>query len=250
MHVFVDASGDSGTQGKGERWLVIAGVADTGAPGALDARLADVRRRSPYPDDRPVHFASRPHMFKRGALEAICQEEWTAFVVASETTEIRANSALGLAVPQTHYNYALKYVLERASQLAAIAGEPLEFTIEEYGGFSLDSFLTYLRRAKRSSRIDLMEWSVVDESRINVVAKDEEHRPSVADGVAHAVFRALTPEGPFDVLEDAYLRIIGDHLWRWRGGSALRRGFTFMPTSLEDALLKEYGASITDVVAG
>lgn len=248
--MFVDASGDSGTRGRGSRWLVIAGVADTGLPGALESRLAQIRSRSRYPDDKPIHFTGRPHDYKRGVLEVLADEAWVTFVVASDTTAIREDAERGLAVPQTHYNYAMKYVLERASQFARACNEDLTFTIEQSGNFSLDAFVAYVRRLRSSEQaVDWMDWSVVDERRITEAAKSGEHRLSVADGVVHAFYRALTPEREFGHYEDAYARIVSPHLWRHPNGSALRRGITFMPTSLQATYLDQF-PWIEEIAAG
>ena len=102
------------------------------------------------------------------------------------------------------------YVSYYASQIAAAAGEPLDFTIEESGNFDLGAFLFHVGNARRTTTaVDIMDWSVVDESRIRTAKKREEHRLSVADGIAHAFFRALTPEGPFDQPEHSHQRNYG-----------------------------------------
>lgn len=242
MKVYVDASGDSGTKGKGTRWLVIAAAADFSTNGELADCLQSLRVQSPHPDELPIHFTGRAHVYKRAVLEGVMQHDWIGIVVASDTRDVRQATDFGLAIPQRHYNYAMSYVLERASQLAKSRGEDLEFIIEEAGNFNDQSFkeyVTHIRDFPRSP--DHMAWDVVDIDRIYAVPKQSEHLLSVADGLAHSFYLALEPDRTWQSLEPYYARIVAPKLWCWpQTRTALRKGFTFMPTPQTTRLLAEY----------
>ena len=69
-------------------------------------------------------------------MDLMCQGEWTALVVGSDTSRIRDGSYLRRPVYQ--YNYALRYLLERASRMASSRNEPLTVTIEARRNFDLE----------------------------------------------------------------------------------------------------------------
>lgn len=239
MDVLVDFSGDPGVQGKGVRWLVIAAVADL-SNGSLATRLEAVRKKSRYPDGKPISLKGKPHDYKRGVIHELLNESWISFVAAADTVQVRDGS--GLAVPQKNINYAMKYVMERASQLAKeIGDDSLTVRIEQAGNFNTSAFRDYIARMQhRPPQVDFMEWSVVDPQRIIELAKEDDHRLSVADVVAHSAWTALTPDPEWGHCEACYLEWVAPRLARWSNGAPLRKGFVFLPTSLQDQYLGEF----------
>lgn len=239
MDVLVDFSGDSGVMGRGTRWLVISAVCDLAGDGSIEACLSAIREQSKYPTERPVHLKGRPHNYKKAVVERLADLDWTSITVASDSTAIAQTS--GLAVPQRHMNFAMKYVLERASRVAAGRGEALTFILEEAGNFDVASFREYVRRLRaRPPVVDLMAWETVDPDRILVRQKTEDHRLSAADAVSHAFWSALTPDPDWGLLESTYVRTLASRLWRAPDGLALRAGFTFMPTTRSRDFLEEF----------
>lgn len=102
LTVYVDESGDAGTLGRGTRWLVLAGVAETGERAALRQTLADIGVRLGQQSPSAVHFAHiRNASVQHAALATLANEDFTAIVVACDTTRVRRED--GLAEPSVHY---------------------------------------------------------------------------------------------------------------------------------------------------
>jgi len=236
---YVDESGDEGTIGHGSRWLVFACILDTtdsfsdslGSFVELAAKKISRQRQKRLP-----HFAKLSHADKRGVLELFIQADWDAVVVATDTTIVRDGSAL--AKPSYQYNYALRYVLERASQRAALAEEELTFIIERRRNFDLAGFRDYVRRL-RDLDSTRMAWHVVSEDRLLEASCAQIPELCFADGVAHAMFKAIEPDADWKHYELAYAEIVRRHLWR-RNGALLGSGLTFMPTLGTAQFLREY----------
>jgi hypothetical protein len=241
LTVYVDESGDAGTLGRGTRWLVLAGVAETGAPGALRNTLVDIAQRLRQEGPLAVHFSRiRNASVQHAALATLANEDFTTIVVASDTRRVRLGD--GLAEPNVQYRYALKLLFERASQLAAHRGCQLDFVVEASGHFDVEAFRQYLLRSKgRPSPQDRTIWDVVDISRVRTISKNGELLLSAADGVSYAFLRALEPPPGWNVATPQLAELFQRHLWTGRLGSrVLHNGLTFVPTPETPAFLREY----------
>ena len=213
MHIYVDESGDQGTQGRGSRWLVLAGIVDMSCGDVLLARVQLAKHLLHKQTRRLPHFQKiKKHRDKRGVLEIFSQTKWDALVVASETIEIPSESWLDK--PSYQYNYAMRYLLERASRYADLVKEPLHFIIEESGDFDLEAFREYVRhlRSDPTTR-NHMFWEVVSEEHIVTATRDQRPLLCVADGTAHAFYKALEPEPIWGHHEIAYADAVSAHLW-------------------------------------
>ena len=240
LTVRVDESGDAGTGGKGTRWLVLAAIAETGEPGELSAAVEEIRHRLGLSSAAALHFSRiRRASDRYGAYLALARAPFSAVVVAADSHATYPDS--GLNEPAVYYRHALKFVLERASQLAAAQERMLEFVIEEAGHFSLPEFHDYLRRIRMSaSSRDRTDWDVVDIDLIRTARKDEDLLLGVADGVAHAFFRALEPMPAWESAMPIYGDMLQPHLWRGpTGDRVLGNGFTLLPTRVQDSRLRE-----------
>lgn len=241
LTVYVDESGDAGTLGRGTRCLALAGVAETGEPGALRDTLVDIakllRRAAPF----AVHYSRiKNASVQLAALTTLANEDFTAIVVASDSTRIRPGT--GLAEPNVHYRYALKLLFERASQLAAQRGSQLDFVIEASGHFDVEAFRQYLLRARsRPGPDDRTKWEVVDISRVRTSPKHGELLLRAADGVSYAFLRALEPPRGWSVATPQLAEPFQRHMWRGMSGSrVLHNGLAFLPTPETPSFLREY----------
>jgi hypothetical protein len=114
--------------------------------------------------------------------------------------------------------------------------------IEESGRFNVGEFIGYMRKlqARDDPRIT---WSRFDPGSIVTRRKREEPLLCIADGLAHAGFKALEPDRRWGQCETAYLLgTVRDQLWQGPAGDrSLRKyGFVLMPTNERGAFQKEY----------
>lgn len=240
LTVRVDESGDAGTGGRGTRWLVLGAAAETGAPGELLSSVEAIRQRLGMSGAAALHFSRiRRAKDQYGAYLTLAHAPFDAIVVAADSHAIFPDS--GLIEPTVHYRYTLRFVLERASQIALEKGQMLELVVEESGHFELSSFQEYVRRIRASaSHRDQIAWDVVDIDLIRTARKDEDLLLGVADGVAHAYFRALEPMLAWATAMPIYGDMLQPRLWR--GPTAdriLGNGLTLLPTKKRDAYLGE-----------
>ena len=240
----MDESGDPGTGGRGTRWLVLAAAAETGAPGELLSSIEAINVQRGRSADALLHFAHiRSAAAKHAAYVSLSQAPFTTIVVASDTRTTRGGRTFGRGNPQFHYRYALRYVLERASQMAWNSGRELEFVIEESSHFDLEAFRDYvdLLRTRSVGRDSDMRWDVIASERIRTASKSEDSLLGVADGVAHAYFLALERDQRSRLVMPTYGDMLQPRLWRGPAdGPILRSGFTFIPSSETGRYLLEF----------
>lgn len=240
LTVRVDESGDAGTGGRGTRWLVLGAAVEIGERGQLSDHVETIRQRLGIKGAAALHFSRiRRAKDQYGAYLTLSRAPFDAIVVAADSHAIFPDS--GLTEPAVHYRYALRFVLERASQIAMAKGRMLEFVVEESGHFELSSFQEYVRRMRASSLpVDRIEWDVVDVDLIRTARKDEDLLLGVADGVAHAYFRALEPMPAWGTVMPIYGDMLQPRLWRGPAADRiLGNGLTLLPTKKRDAYLVE-----------
>lgn len=238
MWLYVDESGDEGTDGRGSKWLVFGAAAGIGSTADLAALVAAAGKKISRGGPRLPHFTDMTHRDKIGVLDLYQQGQWEALVVASDTSRIRPGSYLRR--PNYQYNYALRHLLERASQHAAQAHEQLAVVIESRRNFDLADFQRYIGMLRGRSDPHF-DWGAFDEARISVSQKTNEPLLCVADGVAHAMFKALEPDPEWGHYEMAYAERVRPKLWRGpNADTLLDNGLTLMPISAEAAFRVQY----------
>ena len=186
-----------------------------------------------------IHFKDLTHPAKKGILNLLKQADWEGLVVASDTTKPYASS--WLTRPEYQYNYALRYVIERITQYAAAIGETIdEIAIEHRRNFDIDGFRAYLTRLRARSDPHF-QWGVFDVARVVVKKKAQEPRLCLADGLAHAGFKALEPDRAWGHYETSYLDLVLDKLWQGPNGGLLHQhGFVLMPTAQWESFASQY----------
>ena len=240
MIAYVDESGDLGTRGRGSRWFVLgcAAIKDADAAATREAvkEGADIAGQ---PDPGRLHFTSMSHDNKMGTLELLADAPWTGIIVASDTTKIHPRSAL--ADPTYHYNYTARYMIERVSRLAAEVNEPATVYFERRKGAEFSKFLRYIEILQ--SRGDLVfESARLTIDRIMEMPKGNDPLLCVADGLAHACFRALEPDRRWKRLERSYLNALLPRIWRGPSNAPdiHRWGMTLTPTRRRESFMEEH----------
>lgn len=242
MRVYVDESGDTGTNGKGSRWLVFGCVLvskdhDTEVRRTLEDAETNLKQRG---KKWKIHFSNYKHTDKIGVLNLLCACDWHAIVVASDTTKIKDGSQL--ENPTSHYNYALRYAIERITRYAKDLNERIdELIIEQRGNFKIDDFRQYLTVLKTHEHYGI-EWDYLEPSAVMTKYKTEEALLRYSDGVANAVYKALEPDHEWGICELAYLRMVNDKLWAnpIDGQTVYNFGLTLMPTAIKHEFAREY----------
>jgi hypothetical protein len=216
MIAYIDESGDQGTLGKGTRWLVFGAVmvADADVEAAREI-AGSVSKLAGHGQRKEIHFTDMSHDDRHGCIDIFCHAPWVGSVIASDTADIRAGSAL--TRPRIQYNYAARYAVERISARAVELGEPATIYFEQRANFDLTEFRSYVQllldRGER--RIDPR---AIDPSRICQMPKRQDELLCVADALAFSAFRALELHRVWKRYERSYLEAFADKLWRGPSG--------------------------------
>ena len=232
MYAFIDDSGDEGTDGSGSRWLVFGCVMlaehDTASVRATVEEASIICGRG---RPRWLHFRDLSHDDKHGALEYFKRSPWQGVIVATDTTQVLPGSRL--RDPRSQYNYAARYVIERVSRYAVTLGEQASIYFESRRNFALNEFRMYIQRLI-NNRVPQIDRSVVSPDRIHEMAKGVDATLCIADGLAHAGYRALEPHRLWKRYERSYLEATVERLWRGPANepNIHNWGFVLMPTSL------------------
>ena len=232
LRVFVDESGDPGASGtgKGTRWLVFAGIAGEGEGEALEHFALNLRQVFGQRSGRlrHLHFTKLSGAKKLPAFVQLAKAPMQVIVVAADTAAMPFSDSPTPA--QARYRYTLKFMLERASWLAAQRHQPLELIIEESLHVTVDSIREYVTRLRNDEEDGrFVDWRWVDEARITMARKDEQPQLWLADGAAHAFFQALETNrflsGPVPIYAD----LLQPLLWRGPDGDRVDdNGFAFV----------------------
>jgi hypothetical protein len=229
MKAYIDESGDEGTKGKGTRWLTFGCVLIPGGTHTIGNAMANTASRK-MPVPRPIHFVKLSHADKRGVLATWANMKvvpWAAILVATDTTDILPGSWLDRS--DYHYNYALRATIERASQYACIQDERLEIIVEDRRNFSVAKFRRYLTLLK-SRNEPRIKWSHLDIRDVSVSTRREHKGLCIADGLAHATFKALEPDDNWGHYERGYLDLVKGRLWKGPANNrVLDNGLLTMP---------------------
>lgn len=240
MKVVIDESGDEGTSGRGTRWLAfgsafIPNSALNGIRDAIQEAAARVNRRRPF-----VHFSRLSHQNKRGVLGICCRCSWECALVPTDTTKILEGSHL--RIPEFQFNYALRYAIERATQFAEFKDEPIsELVIERRRNLSASGLSRYLKRIRRAGD-PRIRWNFLEAGAIKIRSKKNEPLLSLADSLAHSIFRALEPDRQWGQIEPSYVLQLREKLWGGIGTqrAILGNGLVLMPTSEFRQFVEEY----------
>ena len=240
MIAYIDESGDEGTDGKGSRWLILgcAMVAESSIDAmrnTVKIACALVNRRN----TKTLHFRDLNHDDKRGVISVIASGPWHGTIVASDTTNVRADSHL--RNPTYQFNYAARYVIERISAMATLLQEPTTIYFEARRNFNLEKFRTYIQLliSRGDPRID-SKW--ISSQRIYTMGKGVDECLCIADGLANAGYKALEPHRTWQSCESTYLEGFKPSLWKGPPGqeNVYKWGFISIPTDAFDSLVSEY----------
>ena len=187
-----------------------------------------------------MHFTKLSGAKKLPAFMQLAKAPMQVIAVAADTTAMPFSRSRNSA--QDRYRFTLKFVLERASWLAAMRRQPLELVIEQSRHVSIESVRKYAARLRSSRRAGrFVQWDWVDEDRIVMADKEEQPQLWLADGAAHAFFQALEANQFSDGPVPIYADLLQQLLWRGPDGNRVaNNGFAFVPFGRAEHLMREF----------
>ena len=237
MRAYIDESGDPGASGS--RWLALGCVmlADGEAP-AVEAAVLRAREIIGGPSLPNLHFRDLNHDDKVGALNMLAAEPWTGVVVAFDKSKIIPGSRL--SEPRSLYNYAARFLIERVADYAESVQEPAHIRFERNRVFDLAKFAGYIARLRDRDDAN-SNWKFINPELMQDIRKGEAPELEIADGIAHAAFRALEPHRKWRHIEPAYLNILLPKLLRSASnGQLVGQGLVILPPDNVNSVREEY----------
>ena len=241
MRAYIDESGAPGTKRRGSRWLVFGCVmvAD-GDVQEMQSGVQDVRNRLNPQRASYIHFKNISHDDKVGALNLMATMPWTGIVVASDTTKTPISD------PRLFYDVTAVYVVERALAYARELREDASIYFEDSGNFQVQELESLVQLASRfQTALTRGQPETSSHSTepydIRGIVKGDAHGLDIADGLAHASFRALEPNRKWGHFEPAYLNILSPRLWKGASETGLEGwGLNLIPTEMAGNFREEY----------
>lgn len=207
VYAYIDESGDEGI-GQGTRWLIggCAVVDDRWKERVEDILFALSVKVS---GERPLHFIDLRDDRKLACYQHIVNAGWLGVVAIADTGALFPKS---LNRPRALYYEVLKQIIRRVLWRAADVAKRPEIIIDErHRRFDLDGFKAYLAAIDREEDPQT-DWSLLDLDRVRTAKADQEPCISLADGLAHATWKAIEPNdfvGP----NRTYYNLCRNRLW-------------------------------------
>ena len=235
MYAYIDESGDPGTNRKGSRWLVFGCVmVAESVLQELQSDVQDVRNRVSPQGGKHLHFRDLPHDDKVGALNLMADMQWTGVVVASDTTSPSIHD------PQLLYDVTAIHAVEKALAYAKELNEFANIYFERSRVLKIDQLRSLARLMVTARNLSLVP-GITPSYQLEELRKGDAHGLDIADGLAHAAFRALEPNQKWGHFEPAYLNILKPRLWRGPANANSEGwGLTLVPTELAGKFREEY----------
>lgn len=243
LRVFVDESGDPGTNPASSRWLVFGAVAVLPGDDSVAEAIEEVRTRLDLRGT--LHFTNiRRSIQKLYAFKTLAKANFTSLVVVSDAHAWHSGSGPAQH-NETHYRYALSHLIQRATVLASSLGLKLDLILEESGHTSLGSVRSHIERLSARSPDDhrrrFADWTALNPDSIWMVPKHEEPLLSAADGIAHAYYKALVVAPKLGTAEPHYADIMQPHLWSHGSPAKIAgAGFFCTPPGTERRVYRDY----------
>ena len=235
MYAYIDESGDPGTNRKGSRWLVFGCVmvADSDVS-KMEPDVQAVRNQANPQSGKHLHFRDLPHDDKVGALNLMAGMPWTGVIVASDTTRTR------IADPQLLYDITAMHAVERVLAYANELNESANIYFERSRVLKINQLRSLARLMVTARNLSLVP-GIMPSYQLEELRKGDAHGLDIADGLAHAAFRALEPNQKWGHFEPAYLNILKPRLWRGPANADSEGwGLALAPTELAGDFREEY----------
>lgn len=243
---YIDEAGDegfgklaAGPVGGQSRWLIIGACIvrredDLKLPALRDKILARFEKRQ----TRDLHFRHLKHAQKIVACQEVAAFPLHVCVTLSHKVTIPgSNFEQAFKKKGFLYNYLVRWLLERITSSCAELVHPaacsLKLVFSRRSGTNYQTMKEYLELMRDGREVmkpvRSINWKVLNVADIAVENHSKWAGLQIADCVTSAFFMAVEPN-VYGNYEPAYAQLLKGRVLRAKGGSALNRGVTPVPS--------------------
>jgi len=223
MYAYIDESGDEGIGGKGTKWFVVTAlIASQEEATALGYAYHRIKQRINLGADKVLHWSELSHPRKKAVVEELDNNDFSICSVLVDTQHqdiINTSLKLGGRL----YFYTFRRLVERITWYCDDKGYKVRIYAENKGGIKYEELNAYLNYIQSQPDCEIRKDCILG---VKPKAKTQSNLVQLADCVCGAVYNAV--EHKYGVIEDSYLLIIKDKMYR-RDGKVFGYGIKFMP---------------------
>lgn len=248
---YIDEAGDEGigklatsSPGGQSRWLILgASIVSRENDLKLPLWRDDILKRFPKRNSRDLHFRNLKHEQKVVVSQMISQLPLGACLAFSNKATISGSKwESTFKKPGYLYNYLLRYLLERITEVCARRSAPegasVHIVFSRRGGTDYQGIREYLQKMRSGDEykkpVRPINWNVLDPENISVENHSKWAGLQMADCITSAFFTAVEPNN-YGNYESRYAEIMRGNLLRDSNGIILNCGVTPVPSLTKSA---------------
>lgn len=210
MYLFIDESGNAGTNGHGGRWFFVAGAMVAGWRVDEIKALVSPAIEIAAPKAKALHMKDvNTHERRLAAYELLSPSDlWAGVVVMSDCDKVPPR----LSEPRNHQFEVLRIAIERGLWMAARSGERLTVYFDKaYKRMPIDEFRAYLATGDKTPDDTVTDWTLLD--LVDEAEPEDQLGICLSDALAYSMHRITNPD-QFGKTEPLYFNRIAQQIWR------------------------------------
>jgi hypothetical protein len=225
MYAYIDESGDEGTGGKGTKWFVITAlITNQKEATALGNTYHQIKQRINLGADKVLHWSELSHLRKKAVTEELANNDFSICSVLVDTQHQDIVNTSPKLKGRRLYFYTFRRLVERVTWYCDDKGCKVRLYPENKGGIKYEELNGYLDYIQSQPDCEIRKGCILG---VKPKAKFQSNLIQLADCVCGAVYDAVEYK-KYDVLEDSYLLMLKDKLYR-RDSKLFGYGIKFMP---------------------